>query len=411
MTTPHQQSDLEAIPPQWVRLLRLAKIPDRLRLARYEKSPEFGPKILFFSGGSALNPLCRRLIDYTHNSIHLITPFDSGGSSAVLRKAFNMLAVGDLRNRLMALADQSIKGQPAVFDLFAYRFPRDVEPDLLRHRLSRMVDGHDPAIARIVDPLRKLIRNHLRYFVNEMPADFDLRGASIGNLILVGGYLNNERLIDPVAFLFSQLVEVRGVVRPTVGQDMHLAAKLADGSIIAGQHLLTGKEAPPLNAPIEELHLIDRLNNPQTTHVDAKEKVQQLINKADLVCYPMGSFYSSVVANLLPFGIGQAIADNGNAKVYIPNTGMDPEQIGMTVSSCVQRLLHYARLSCTQKTEDSRLLNFVLVDSNTDAYVTPLDLAETKKLGVEVIDAPLVTQASYPNLDPDRLISVLLSLT
>jgi 2-phospho-L-lactate transferase/gluconeogenesis factor (CofD/UPF0052 family) len=52
----------------------------------------------------------------------MITPFDSGGSSAEIRKAFKMLAVGDLRNRLMALADQSVKGNPEIFLLFSYRF-------------------------------------------------------------------------------------------------------------------------------------------------------------------------------------------------------------------------------------------------------------------------------------------------
>ena len=40
----------------------------------------------------------RGLKHYTHNSIHLITPFDSGGSSAVIRRTFRVLSVGDIRN-------------------------------------------------------------------------------------------------------------------------------------------------------------------------------------------------------------------------------------------------------------------------------------------------------------------------
>ena len=63
-------------------------IPDPILLERYARTPDIGPKILFFSGGSALQGLCRELVTYTHNSIHIITPFDSGGSSAVLRKKF-----------------------------------------------------------------------------------------------------------------------------------------------------------------------------------------------------------------------------------------------------------------------------------------------------------------------------------
>ena len=46
-------------------------------------------------------------------------------------------------------------------------------------------------------------------------------GASIGNLILAGGLLNNEGDIASVIFLFSQLVEVRGVVRPVSDADLH----------------------------------------------------------------------------------------------------------------------------------------------------------------------------------------------
>ncbi len=70
--------------------------------AEYESNPDAGPKLLFFSGGTALNGLSQVLKRYTHNSIHLVTPFDSGGSSAVLREAFDMPAVGDLRSRMMA---------------------------------------------------------------------------------------------------------------------------------------------------------------------------------------------------------------------------------------------------------------------------------------------------------------------
>ncbi|MFW5836578.1 MAG: 2-phospho-L-lactate transferase CofD family protein, partial [Desulfovibrionaceae bacterium] len=106
------------------RLTREATIPDPMRLARYERIPELGPRILFFSGGTALRELSREIIRYTHNTIHLITPFDSGGSSAKLREAFHMPAVGDIRNRLMALADTSLTGNPAIFNFFAHRFPK-----------------------------------------------------------------------------------------------------------------------------------------------------------------------------------------------------------------------------------------------------------------------------------------------
>src|SRR4051794_18824549 len=102
---------------------RAVRFPDDLRVLRSSRAPELGPRILFLSGGSALRPLSRVLKQYTHNSVHLITAFDSGGSSAQLRHAFAMPAIGDLRNRIVALADESVRGNPQIYRLFGYRLP------------------------------------------------------------------------------------------------------------------------------------------------------------------------------------------------------------------------------------------------------------------------------------------------
>ena len=84
--------------------------------------PALGPRLVFFTGGTALRDLSRQLTSYTHNSVHLITPFDSGGSSAALRRAFAMPAVGDIRNRLLALADSDLVPR-SVLDFCARRLP------------------------------------------------------------------------------------------------------------------------------------------------------------------------------------------------------------------------------------------------------------------------------------------------
>ena len=105
---------------------RSQEIPDLLKISRYQKIPELGPRILFFSGGTAINGLSKVVKNYTHHSIHLVTPFDSGGSSAILREAFDMPSIGDLRSRMMALADESILGHPEIYELFTYRMPKDL---------------------------------------------------------------------------------------------------------------------------------------------------------------------------------------------------------------------------------------------------------------------------------------------
>ena len=81
----HYDSPPVAMPQPSPRVViaRSAKLPDPERVALFRRAPELGPRLLFFSGGSALRELAEILVEYTHNSIHCITPFDSGGSSAM----------------------------------------------------------------------------------------------------------------------------------------------------------------------------------------------------------------------------------------------------------------------------------------------------------------------------------------
>ena len=395
---------------QKISIRKSATVPNAMKLARFRRSPDLGPRVLFFSGGTALRGLSRAIIDYTHNSIHLMTPFDSGGSSAVIRDAFKMLAVGDIRNRLMALADRSLKGNPEIFALFATRLPKDEDPSVLRARLEAMVRGRDPLVAAVPDPMRKIIRNHLQFFLERMPASFDLRGASIGNLILTGGFCNQKRHIDPVIYLFTKLVEARGIVRPVVNRDAHLVARLANGRVLVGQHLITGKENPPIESPIEELFISDGKDDPKPVRPAIRAKIRRLIASAELICYPMGSFYSSLVANLLPLGVADAIRENECPKVFIPNTGRDPEMLGLTVAKAVAELFRYLDQGCSKIAPREALLNFVLVDSKNGDYGGPIDVQKIRRSGVEVIDTQLVTPRSAPYLDPDLVLSNLLSL-
>lgn len=388
---------------------RPVRVPDPARLALYRRAPELGPKILFFSGGSALREASRRLIEYTRNSIHLITPFDSGGSSAQLREAFHMLAVGDLRNRLMALADRSFQGNPEVFELFAYRFPHDASQAELRRALSRMVAGQDPSIRAIPDPLRRLVRNHLGFFADAMPREFDLGGANIGNLILAGGFLNQSRHIDPVIYLFSRLVNVRGVVRPVANEYLHLAAELANGETLVGQHRITGKEELPLASPIRRLFLTRRRRDPVAFDLAAREKVLKRIAEADLICFPIGSFYSSLIANLLPRGIAAAIAASHAPKVYVPNLGHDPEMLGLSAAESVEVLLAYLERNLPPDAPRGSLLDFVLIDRRYLAF-SPEVFDRLARRGVQVLDLPLVTSPDVPLVDPQELVDVLVSM-
>lgn len=395
---------------QSVLIRRHASVPDPLKAARYARAPELGPKLLFFSGGTALKRTSKTLIQYTHHSRHIITAFDSGGSSAQIRKAFSMLSIGDLRNRLMALADQTIKGNPDIYELFSYRLPLDQPSGMLLRRLSNIAEGCDSLINGVPVPMRDIICNHLQYFLGVMPDTFDLRGANIGNLVLTAGYLMNHRQIDTVLYLFSRLTEVRGHVRPVITQDLHLGCELKNGAIAIGQHIITGGFPRKQRSPVRRLFLTASPESRQTVSVDINPSIAECIRQAEVICYPMGSFFTSVAANLLPRGVASAVLANLCPKVYIPNTLADDEQFGMNLGDAVEMLADC--LSQNDRHANPReFINLILIDTAGVKYPYDLEIGRIRRMGIDVLDTKLVTPQSFPYIDPDCLCRVLLSLT
>ena len=55
--------------------------------------------------------------------------------------------------------------------------------EALTDELSEMVAGDQALVAAVPDPTRRVVRTHLRFFADRMPADFDLRGANVGNRV------------------------------------------------------------------------------------------------------------------------------------------------------------------------------------------------------------------------------------
>ena len=320
-----------------IRIERDIALPDALRVSRALSTPHLGPRILFFSGGSALNGISRELKRYTFNSIHLITPFDSGGSSQILRRSFNMPAVGDLRSRLMALADETVLGQPDIFALFSHRLP--ATDTGLKSEVRAMTEGKHPLVKAIGRPMRTLIQSFLQDFTDKAPVGFDYHNASIGNLIIAGGYLGNDRALEPVLFLMSKMVDVRGTVRSVVDANLQLGVDLDDGRRIIGQREITGKEVPPLDARITRAFLSDGTGALRPGDVTLPKRNRRMIGQADVICYPPGSLYSSVIANLLPAGVGRAVAAQGVPKIYLPSLGADPEALGHSLADQVQALV------------------------------------------------------------------------
>jgi CofD-related protein of GAK system len=390
---------------------RLVDIPDEVRVARCRRLPEYGPRVLFFSGGTACRELSSCLKFATHNSIHLMTPFDSGGSSAILRDAFDMLAVGDLRNRLMALADETELGTPAIARLFSHRL-HAADFKVAQAEFASLISGASSLLLAIDMPMRSIVTSQLRWVAERMPADFELRGASVGNLVIVGVYLQNERDISTALYLISKLVIVRGLVRPTTTANLHLRATLSDGQVVVGQHNL-GK-AGAQGHRITRLELVPTLVSVTTANAVIDPAAAQLVATADVIVYPMGSFFGSVMANLLPRGVGAAIVHRRCPKVYIPNTGEDPEMAGYTLAECVQIIIDHVRRDAGEVAPVSDIVQYVLVDTARCSYCVPVDAHAIAQLGVRVLDMNLASStaghALARSLSPERLVDVLISL-
>ncbi|MEM8729833.1 MAG: GAK system CofD-like protein [Pseudomonadota bacterium] len=392
-----------------LQIARNVEFPDTLRIARARSLPGLGPRLLFFSGGSALNEIARALKFYTHNSIHLITPFDSGGSSQVLRDAFEMPAVGDLRSRLMALADESVLGQPDIFRLFSYRFPKAVSPAALEDEFTTLMDGRHRLMKAVSQPMRRLILSQLKVFAANRPADFDFAGASVGNLILAGGYLGHDRALEPVLFLMSKMVEVQGIVRAIVDRNLDIAAELQDGTVIPTQRLITGKEVPSIISPIREVFLSDAGTRLTDEDVPLPKRNRKLIGQADLICYPPGSLYTSLIANLLPKGVGRAIAARKVPKVYLPSLGFDPECYGMTLCDQVAALLAALTADAGAERPVSGLMSAVLCDS--DDFDAQQAKGLKTRFDLPLVPLPLRKAEDASRYDPEKVCEALISFT
>lgn len=382
--------DTKRGPVTEVHLNHPTHLPVYQKVRQYARHAAEGPPILLLCGGSGARELSETLIHYTHHSVHVLPTFDDGGSSRELRLKFDMPPPGDLRNRLMALSDMSKSGNPEVSRLFQTRLPASGSPKDLEEQLLAFLDDGHPQMAKIEARYRRIILNHLDRFVQQKPQDFDLRRGSIGNFVIAGAYLSIGDM-DSVIFEFSALAAVRGQVYSVCsgGGRYHLRAVFEDGQIVVGQSSITGESHPP----ISELAIVER-NESDWAQVSPplNPLVAQALRKTSLVAYTMGSFYTSLVSNLLVAGMGEAIRQCRRPKVFVANLRRDEETPEMTVSMMLKELFRYVRRSDPNPGAMSDYVNYVLVGTHGESSQggrVPIDLERIKELGVEPIVLPL----------------------
>ena len=90
-------------------------------------------KVVVLGGGTGLSVLLRGLKLFPVDITAVVTVADDGASSGILRKEFNIPAVGDLRNVLVSLSNV----EPLVEQLLQYRFK--TSSDLNNHALGNLM--------------------------------------------------------------------------------------------------------------------------------------------------------------------------------------------------------------------------------------------------------------------------------
>lgn len=288
------------------------------------------PNVVAVGGGTGLSNLLRGVKHYTANLTAVVTVMDTGGSSGRLRRELDVLPPGDVRNCLLALAEDE-------------------------ERMAKFM--------------------HYRFTAGE-----GLTGHALGNLVLagleeaLGGF---DRAIEEA----SHFLSVRGQVVPATLDKVQLAAELADGRIVEGEAEIA---ADP--TPIKKIWL----SRPAKAYARAVSAIED----ADVILIGPGSLYTSIVPNLLVEGISAAINRSQAEKFVIMNLMTEPgETTGYTASDHLRVLAQHLDLRrFTAVVVNTELPPPEILERYRAEGSAPVkdDLRGAKTLGLRVIRAPLL---------------------
>ncbi len=252
--------------------------------AGWEDSPL---NVVAIGGGTGLSTLLKGLkhficADAAHprpcigELTAVVTVTDDGGSSGKLRKEFNILPPGDIRNCIVALSED----EAMMARLFQYRFP----------------------------------------------AESALAGHSFGNLFLTALTAVTSDFAEAVK-LSADILATCGRIYPATISNVDLEAIMEDGSVVRGETSITASKHR-----IREL----RLSRPD---VEPMPQTLAAIAGADLITIGPGSLFTSLVPNLLVRGIPEAIAESHALKVFVCNLMTQAnESLGLTAADHIRAL-------------------------------------------------------------------------
>ena len=217
---------------------------------------------MVIGGGSGSSAALRGLKSYDADLTAIVTMFDSGGSTGILREEFGYPPLGDIRQCLVALSDKGNDQIVALNSALDFRF--DTESSL---------NGH-----------------------------------SVGNLVLAAlttVYNGVQGAIDEL----SRMMQLEGQVVPVTLDEAHLCARLIDGQVVRTESAIDLRGA---NGPgISEVFL--------DNEVSANDRALRAIKEADVILLGPGDLYTSVIPNLLVQEVSDAIRDTESPVIYACN--------------------------------------------------------------------------------------------
>lgn len=311
---------------------------------------EQGYKIVAIGGGTGLSTLLRGLKRRTSNLTAVVTVSDDGGSSGRLQKELGVLPPGDIRNCLVALADD----EALVTDLFRYRFE----------------EGEG------------------------------LTGHSFGNLFLAAmtGITGN---FDRAIKESSRVLNIVGRVLPATLSIVRLCAELDDGTVVEGE-----SNIPKAGRPIKRVFF-------ESDTVAPLDEVVEAIRSADAIVLGPGSLFTSILPNFLIDRITREVANAHAVKIYVCNVMTQPgETENMTAADHVESLFANAGARVcdyviVNSEPPSKLLEAYAVEHQVP--VAP-DVERIRELGLEPVEAQMISETQTVRHDPQKLAALVFAV-
>jgi uncharacterized cofD-like protein len=243
-----------------------------------------GLKVVALGGGTGLPVVLRALKAAIAESggtlTGIVTVTDDGGSSGRLRRAYDVLPMGDIRNCLVALSEN----EPLMSRLFQYRY--------------RGRDG--------------------------------LGGHTVGNLIMTA-LADTSRSFLRAIETSGDVLAIRGRILPSTLENVSLKARLADGRTVRGETRVSKSSSPIVRVMTDPLH------------PSPAPGVLAALREADLVILGPGSLFTSIVPNLLVRGVARTMARIRAPRVLIGNLMTQPgETDGYSAASHLSALSRLA---------------------------------------------------------------------